>query len=78
MMLQRMMYRDPTTDEIEEVVCAVGDYHGGEYTLCGNAIPDNTLENFDAEPVEEEFEGRLKDVTCGECLLHIIFVKSLK
>ena len=77
MKLQKMIYeRD---GDIFTFFCAVNLYcNGGEYTICGNAIPDSTIESCDCEKTGDEFEGKLKDVTCPNCLNFINFIKGFK
>lgn len=65
--------------EIKTVVCAVNNaMRGGEFTFCGNAIPDSVMEYQDMEAVGEEYEGTCKDITCPNCRRIIDYVKSLK
>jgi hypothetical protein len=61
-----------------ETFCAVGLEQGGEFTICGAAIPDSDVGHEEFDSVGEEYEGLLKDVTCGRCLQIIRFIKSLK
>jgi hypothetical protein len=75
--LQKMKYRED--DEIFTVTCAVNIAQmGGEYTFCGNAIPDTRLDTFDCEAVGEPYKGKLNEVDCPNCLNFIEYVKSLK
>jgi len=75
MHLQLMKYKGD--GRIHKVVCAIDLYvHGGEYTICGNTIPDSTMKYDDCEAVGDEFTGNLKDVTCPNCLNKINFIKS--
>lgn len=75
--LQKMRY--DKQGEIVQVVCLVDSVtKGGEYTLCGNAIPDSIMEKEGAERVGEEFIGSIKDVTCGNCSSKIQYIKLLK
>jgi hypothetical protein len=77
MELQKMMYRED--GEIFTVTCGVNNAQmGGEYTFCGNAIPDTTLDTFDCQTVGEPFSGKLKLVDCPNCRNFISFVKRLK
>ena len=41
-------------------------WRGGEYTLCGDAIPDTNLEINDCERVGDFIAGTLKKVNCSE------------
>jgi hypothetical protein len=77
MELQKMMYRED--DEVFTVICGVNVAQmGGEYTFCGNAIPDTRLETFDCEAVGEAYKGKVKEVSCQNCLNFINYVKRLK
>lgn len=75
--LQKMRYDN--LGEVIEVICLV-DYatKGGEYTLCGNAIPNSLMEQEGAERVGEEFTGSIRDVTCRDCITKIEYIKSIK
>lgn len=75
--LQRMLYE--FDGEIIDVLCVVDNItKEGEFTLCGNAIPDNRLETFGIQSVGEEFMGKVKDVTCPNCRKIIDYIKGLK
>jgi hypothetical protein len=77
MELQKMMYREG--GEVFTVTCAVNTAQmGGEYTLCGNAIPDTRIETYDCEAVGKSYKGKLKQVDCTNCLNFINFIKGLK
>jgi hypothetical protein len=77
MELQKMIYRQYGT--AKKYVCAVNPVqHGGEYTLCGNAIPDTTLKDDDCEHTGDSYTGVLKKVTCPNCIYFINFIKNLK
>lgn len=76
--LQKMRYGDEYW-EYTECVCLVDEIsHGGEYTFCGNAIPDSHLEIEGFEAIGDEYEGSIKEVTCPQCLKRIEYIKSLK
>ena len=77
MKLQKMKYKQD--GKIRIFVCAINIYcHGGEYTFCGNAIPDSSLKYDDMERVGNEFEGKLNEIKCPNCLNLINYVKSFK
>ena len=77
MKLQKMMYEHGS--DVFTFCCAVNIYcKGGEYTICGNAIPDTTMELYGCEKTGGEFEGKLKDVTCPNCLNFINYIKGFK
>jgi len=75
--LQKMKYKyDGRTFTL---VCAINSVQmGGEYTLCGNAIPDTTMKIDDCEHIGDSYIGSLKNVTCPNCMNFINFIKSLK
>jgi len=79
MLLQKMKYKNNDTKKIITLVCAVNLVDlGGEYTICGNAIPDTNLEDFGCEASGDSFEGKLKNVTCPNCNRHINFIKNME
>lgn len=52
---------------------------GGEYTVCGRAIPDADLELDGWEPVPGgEFEGKMKDCDCKDCRRIVTYFKNLE
>ena len=69
MRLQRMIFRNPSfvsgyDDEPEffKHVCGVNEHQmGGEFTLCGCAIPDSSLDFEDWEAEGEEFNASEAD-----------------
>jgi hypothetical protein len=78
MTLQKMKWLHD--GKIIKTVCAVNEIeHGGEFTLCGAAIPDTNMKRGDDfERIGDEYNGRLKNVTCQNCLRHIWFVKGFE
>jgi hypothetical protein len=65
--------------KILTLVCMVNAVqHGGEYTMCGYAIPDTTLEDNVCKHVGDAYMGKLKDVTCPNCLDFIKYIQRLK
>lgn len=65
--------------EIFTLVCAVNNNQmGGEFTICGNAIPDTRIDTFGCEPVGKSYDGKLKDINCPNCISFIRFVKGFK
>jgi len=77
MTLQRMRYIGDG-GEIRERVCCFAMIHQCEYTACGCAIPDSSIEDELFEAVGDEYKGRLKDVTCKMCIDIIMYYKGLK
>jgi hypothetical protein len=76
MELQKMMYRED--GETFTVICGVNEAQmGGEYTFCGNAIPDTRLDTFDCEAVGKPYRGNVKEVSCPNCLNFINYVRGL-
>lgn len=52
---------------------------GGEYTVCGRAIPDADLRKVGWVPiVDGEFCGSMKDCNCKDCKKIVSYFKSLK
>jgi len=53
--------------------------NGGEYTVCGRAIPDADLKLNGWEPVEGgEFKGTIKDCDCKDCKKIVAYFKNLR
>lgn len=52
--------------------------HGGEYTVCGRAIPDSSLEYEGYEQYGEEFEGTIKNCDCLDCKRRVRWFKKLR
>lgn len=83
MLLQKMVHNnlsfDCDSDSVVEVVHGVAEVTcGGEYTICGLAIPDSSLEFDGFERKGEEYRGRLGLCTCGYCLKIIRYYKDLR
>jgi len=75
MELQKMRYK--LDNKLYIFVCAVDSIsHGGEYTLCGNAIPDTTMKDDESEHIGDSYNGKLKEVTCPNCMRFIKFIKE--
>lgn len=51
---------------------------GGEFTICGRAIPDSVLELEGWERVGASFEGSIKECDCKSCLRIIEYFKKLR
>lgn len=52
---------------------------GGEYTICGRAIPDANFDLDGWETVDNgEFYGTIKDCNCQDCLRIVAYLKKLK
>lgn len=51
---------------------------GGEYTVCGRAIPDSLLDYEGFEHYGEEFKGTIKDCDCLDCKKRVQWFKRLK
>lgn len=51
---------------------------GGEYTVCGRAIPDSSLEFEGFEQYGEEFKGTIKNCDCVDCKKRVYWFKRLK
>lgn len=51
---------------------------GGEYTVCGRAIPDSSLKVEGFESYGKEYAGKLKDCDCKDCKKRVQWFKRLK
>ena len=77
MKLQKINYYG---DGLGTVVCAVDVFSkAGEFTICGNnCIDAGKADEDDWDMVGDSFNGKLKQVTCPNCLKVIRFIKSLE
>lgn len=76
--LQKMFHKIDGEDELIEIVHVVNNIQmGGEFTLCGCAILDSTLETTDFKRIGEEFDGKLGECTCQNCLNMVYFCKTM-
>lgn len=76
--LQNMMIM-PDGGKSYAVTCIVNEIvHGGEFTLCGRAIPDSNLETHGFEAVGDEFKGPIRKCTCPDCNKVVNYYKHLK
>lgn len=63
----------------ENFVHVVDEAHnGGEYTACGIAISDSSLDYEGYKQNGEQFKGSIKKCTCSDCLKTIYYYKSLR
>lgn len=74
--LQRMKHMDALEDELIHIVDEI--HQGGEFTLCGLAIPDSYLDSEGYEHIGEEFKGSIKKCTCPDCYKIVSYIKSLR
>lgn len=76
--LQKMLHKIDGEDDLIEIVHIVNNIQmGGEFTLCCCAIPDSTLETTDFKQIGEEFDGKLGECTCQNCLNLVYFCKTM-
>jgi hypothetical protein len=75
--LQKIRYYG---DRLGTVICAVDtSSRGAEFTVCGNnCIDAGASEDDEWDIIGDSFNGKLKEVTCPNCLKHIKFIKSLE
>lgn len=83
MTLQKLIHLDwdINTDDNENVILVHGVNeitNGGEYTICGRAIPDSVLQNEGWAAIEESYQGSIKKIECKDCLRIIHYFKRLK
>ena len=65
--------------ELYSNICIVDEIRkGGEFTVCGLAIPDSTLETDGFRAVNKEYKGSIKECTCPNCRRIIAYYKNLK
>lgn len=60
------------THGVSEVTC------GGEYTICGRAIPDSCLIYEGFEAIGKSYRGSISKCECKDCLKIIRYYKSLR
>ena len=78
MELQKMIH-EIYPDEYRIITHAVNSaIMEGEYTICGLDIVSSNLSYNEFEKDGEPYEGKLKEVTCLQCLELINFIKKLK
>lgn len=66
--LQEMGHFIDGEDSVVGVVHIVDEIRmGGEFTMCGCAIPDSTLSQEGFEPIGGEFKGTVSQSTCSSC-----------
>lgn len=82
MTLQKLIHSKDDIIGLEEdtvIVHGVNESElGGEYTICGRAIPDSVLAIEGWEAVGPSFKGRIKKCECKSCLRIIAYFKSLR
>lgn len=84
MRLQKMKHSkdDGLINDIDNVVIIThivdGNILGGEFTVCGRAIPDSLLDYEGFEHFDEEFEGTMNDCDCVSCKRRVRWFKALK
>lgn len=83
MILQKLKHSaddiyDPDEEEVILTHCVNEINNGGEFTICGRAIPDSNLDAEGWTAVGESFVGKIKDCDCKDCLRIINYFKLLK
>lgn len=77
--LQEMSHFIAGEDSVVQVVHIVDEIRmGGEFTLCGCAIPDSTLSHEGFESVGSEFKGTVSQSSCSSCRDFVRYVQSMK
>lgn len=75
--LQKMLVQGDY--EVFTRTCIVDEItKGGEYTVCGMAIPDSRLDLEGFAANGKEFKGSIKDCTCQGCLDIVNYFKRLR
>ena len=77
--LIKMTYREEGDKRIRRRTCLVNPFdHGGEYTFCGDAWTDTTIDKNDVEAVvRKPFEGSCGQITCRRCKAIIRYAKEI-
>lgn len=82
MLLQKLIHNQidiPSLDEDTIIVHGVDEIElGGEFTICGRAIPDSVLSIEGWEAVGTGFRGSIKKCECRHCLTVIEYYKRLR
>ena len=65
--------------ELYSNICIVDEIRkGGEFTICGLAITDSTLETDGFCAVSKEYNGNIEECSCQNCKRIIAYYKNLK
>ena len=80
MRLQKLRHSPEDMGEYCTITHIVNEIsNGGEYTVCGRAIPDADLDWNGWEPVKGgELQGSIKDCDCKDCKKIVHYFKTLK
>lgn len=82
MLLQRLVHSQldiPSLNEDTVIVHGVNEIElGGEFTICGRAIPDSNLSIEGWEAVGASFKGSIKKCECRNCLTVVKYYKKLR
>lgn len=82
MTLQKLIHSKQDIIGLEEdtiIVHGVNEIElGGEFTICGRAIPDATLRMEGWERVGESYRGGIEKCECKSCKRIIAYYKKLK
>lgn len=76
--LQPMVHRDDYAEDYTIVHIINNCQQGGEFTLCGCAIPDSTLESEGFAQSGESHFGTVSQCTCQRCLDFVRYVQSMR
>lgn len=82
MTLQKLIHSPedvyPDLTENVELIHIVNEvFMGGEFTLCGRAIPDASIKREGWKQVGSEFKGRKSQCNCSSCLRILAYYKKL-
>ena len=82
MKLQKLFHRKDDLVGVEEdviVTHVVNEIElGGEFTICGRAIPDSNINDEGWCAIGQEFKGSIKKWNCNDCSRVIKYFKSLR
>lgn len=80
-LLQKMIHTPEDIINIKDNIIlthVVDERLGREYTICGRAIPDSSLEYEGFERYGDDFRGSLKKCDCADCMRRINYIKHLR
>lgn len=82
MKLQKLIHSPEDIMGLEEdtiIIHGVNEIElGGEFTICGRAIPDSVLSIEGWERVGDSFNGSIKECECRSCRRIIEYFKKMR
>ena len=82
MTLQKLIHNQNSIVDLEEntiIVHGVNEIeHGGEYTICGLAIPDANINVEGWQAIGPSYKGSMQKCECKNCLRVISYYKRVR